>query len=99
MSSWPAILEERNCWKVSHMLVLSRKINEEICLPDLDVRIVVLKQKGNTVRLGIAAPKEVQVLRGELAEFKMATPNEDQHASSQSPSDLDNSSTQSMAAA
>ncbi|MEM9941695.1 MAG: carbon storage regulator [Planctomycetota bacterium] len=47
------------------MLVLSRKLNQEILIGD-NIRISVLKIKGNTVRLGIEAPREVHVVRGEL---------------------------------
>lgn len=49
------------------MLVLSRKLNQEILLGD-DIKITVLKVKGNTVRLGIEAPRSVHVIRGELAD-------------------------------
>ena len=48
------------------MLVLSRKLKQEILVGD-NVKITVLKIKGNTVRLGIEAPREVHVVRGELA--------------------------------
>ena len=51
------------------MLVLSRKQQEKIHIGD-DITITVLKMKGNTIRLGIEAPDEVPVLRGELR-FKM----------------------------
>lgn len=47
------------------MLVLTRKQNQEILIGD-NVKITVLKIKGNTVRLGIEAPRDVNVLRGEL---------------------------------
>lgn len=47
------------------MLVLSRKIDQEIVI-DGNIRIRVLKVKGNTIRLGIDAPNEVQISRGEL---------------------------------
>ena len=47
------------------MLVLSRKLQEEILIGD-NVKITVLKVKGNTVRLGIEAPRSVRVVRGEL---------------------------------
>ena len=50
------------------MLVLSRKKNESIVI-DGNIRIEVLKVKGNTIRLGISAPQDVKVLRGELAPF------------------------------
>jgi carbon storage regulator CsrA len=48
------------------MLVLSRKQNEKIIVGD-NVTITVLKIRGNTVRIGIDAPREVAVVRGELA--------------------------------
>lgn len=47
------------------MLVLSRKQDQEILIGD-QIKITVLKSRGNTVRLGIEAPREVKVVRGEL---------------------------------
>lgn len=47
------------------MLVLSRKENETIRIGD-DIEIRVLEVKGDTVRIGIEAPKSVDILRGEL---------------------------------
>ncbi|KAA0966790.1 carbon storage regulator CsrA [Sporosarcina sp. ANT_H38] len=47
------------------MLVLSRKSNETIKIGD-DVEIRILEVKGDTVRIGIEAPKSVDILRGEL---------------------------------
>ena len=58
------------------MLVLSRKLNQEIVIGE-NVKITVLKIKGNTVRIGIEAPRDIHVLRGELtaqSEFNMANP-------------------------
>ncbi len=49
------------------MLVLSRKLNEEICIgPNVSVRIVEIK--GNKVRLGVIAPKDMSVHRAEVVE-------------------------------
>jgi carbon storage regulator CsrA len=48
------------------MLVLSRKLEQEICIGD-EIRIRIVKIKGNTVRIGIEAPGDVKVIRGELA--------------------------------
>ena len=48
------------------MLVLSRKVNEEIVI-DGDIRVTVLEIQGNRVRLGIAAPEQVAIRRGEIA--------------------------------
>ncbi len=50
------------------MLVLSRKVNDTIVIGDT-VKIQVIKIKGNTIRLGIEAPSDVKILRGELAPY------------------------------
>ena len=47
------------------MLVLSRKVDQEIVI-DGNIKIRVLKVKGNTIRLGIDAPRDVHIARGEL---------------------------------
>jgi len=47
------------------MLVLTRKQNEKIRIGD-NITITVVRMKGKAVRLGIEAPKNVNVLRGEL---------------------------------
>jgi carbon storage regulator CsrA len=47
------------------MLVLTRKANQQIQIGE-NVVITVLAVKGNSVRLGIEAPREVRVVRGEL---------------------------------
>lgn len=47
------------------MLVLSRKVNDTIKIGD-DIEIRVLEVKGDTVRIGIEAPKSIDILRGEL---------------------------------
>lgn len=47
------------------MLVLSRKLTESIHIGD-SVVVTVLEIRGKRVRIGIAAPKEVHVLRSEL---------------------------------
>jgi len=48
------------------MLVLSRKQGETIPIGD-DIKITVVRTKGDRVRVGIEAPREITVLRGELA--------------------------------
>jgi carbon storage regulator CsrA len=48
------------------MLVVSRRLNEKIVLPSLGVTLEVVGFKGNTVKLGIAAPTDVKVLRQEI---------------------------------
>lgn len=47
------------------MLVLSRKIDEQIVIGD-NIKITLVRVKGNTVRIGIEAPNDVRILRGEL---------------------------------
>lgn len=47
------------------MLVLSRKLNDEIIIND-NIIVRVVRLKGNTVRIGIEAPADVNVMRGEL---------------------------------
>ena len=47
------------------MLVLTRKAQEEILIGD-SIRISIVRIKGNTVRLGIEAPRDVRVVRAEL---------------------------------
>jgi carbon storage regulator CsrA len=50
---------------VTTMLVLTRKANQQIQIGD-GIVITILQVKGNTVRVGIDAPREVRVVRGEL---------------------------------
>jgi carbon storage regulator CsrA len=47
------------------MLVLTRKINEEVII-DGSIRVQIWQIKGGTIRVGISAPEEVKILRGEL---------------------------------
>lgn len=49
------------------MLVLSRKTGERLVL-GTDIIVTVVEVKGNRVRLGIQAPKHINVVRGELTE-------------------------------
>ncbi len=47
------------------MLVLTRRAGESIVIGD-EVRVVVLDVRGDTVRLGIEAPRSIQVHRAEV---------------------------------
>jgi carbon storage regulator len=51
--------------KENTMLVLSRKKNESIVINN-DITIVVVEIRGDKVRLGVEAPKEVPVHRREV---------------------------------
>ncbi len=49
------------------MLVLSRRVGEEIVIND-NIRVTVVAVKGDRVRLGVVAPREVTVDRAEVHE-------------------------------
>lgn len=49
------------------MLVLSRKIQEQILIPGLNIRLTVLNIGTNRVQLGIEAPKGVRITRPDAA--------------------------------
>jgi carbon storage regulator len=62
---------------IETMLVLSRKKNESIVIND-DITIVVVEIRGDKVRLGVEAPKEVPVHRNEV--YEAIRRNQDNHA-------------------
>jgi carbon storage regulator len=47
------------------MLVLSRKVGEEILIAD-HIRVTVVAIQGNKVRIGFTAPPDVSIYREEL---------------------------------
>ncbi len=49
------------------MLILTRRINESLIIGD-NVTVTILGVKGNQVRIGVDAPKDVAVHRQELAQ-------------------------------
>jgi len=57
------------------MLVLTRKINESIIINE-EVSVLVVEVRGDRVRLGIEAPKEVAVHRKEVYDAIKETPSD-----------------------
>lgn len=51
------------------MLVLSRKVDEVIRIGD-DIEVMVVDIRGDRVRLGFRAPKNVEIQRQEIAEAR-----------------------------
>jgi carbon storage regulator len=51
------------------MLVLTRRVGEEIVIDDL-IYISVTAISGNKVRIGVTAPKSVRVVREEIRELR-----------------------------
>ena len=49
------------------MLVLSRKVGDKIYIGD-DIVVTITEVPGGNVRVGIDAPKHVDIVRGELLE-------------------------------
>jgi len=66
------------------MLVLSRQRDETIMIGD-DVEITIVDIRGDKVRLGINAPRHIQVHRKEVYE---AIKRENQQASNLTPEDV-----------
>ena len=66
------------------MLVLSRQRDETIMIGD-DVEITVVDIRGDKVRLGITAPRHIQVHRKEVYD---AIKRENQQAANLSPQDV-----------
>lgn len=60
------------------MLVLSRKVNESIKIANGEVTITIVDIRGDKVRLGIDAPKDIDVHRQEV--FDAIRRHEDERA-------------------
>jgi len=62
------------------MLVLTRRTGESLLIGE-NIRIVVIRFADGGVKLGIEAPKEIPILRGELLAAKPALTSEESRAS------------------
>ena len=51
------------------MLILSRRVGERIIIGD-SIEVVVQSVSGERVTLGLAAPRDVKILRAELEDFR-----------------------------
>lgn len=60
------------------MLILTRRVGESLMIGD-DVNVTVLGIKGNQVRIGVSAPKDVAVHREEIYQ-RIQQENTDQAA-------------------
>ncbi|MDP3682299.1 MAG: carbon storage regulator CsrA [Ignavibacteria bacterium] len=49
------------------MLILTRKIDEEIII-DSEIKIKIISISENNIKLGITAPPNIEILRGEIYE-------------------------------
>jgi carbon storage regulator len=56
------------------MLVLSRTKNERIRLGD-SIEVTIIKVSGDKVRIGIEAPSDITILRGELLNRQESRPD------------------------
>ena len=58
------------------MLILTRKVGESVLIGE-DISITVLSVRGNQVKLGVQAPKEVSVHREEI--YQRILQSKDKH--------------------
>jgi carbon storage regulator len=60
------------------MLVLSRKPGEKLQIGN-GITITVLEVRGRVLKLGVEAPNNVRILRGELSQYSEPRKEQSQH--------------------
>ena len=65
------------------MLVLSRKVGQRLVIDDR-ITIVINRIAGNRVQIGIEAPNDVHIMRGELDKIRRQFSENDQESAPES---------------
>lgn len=63
------------------MLVLTRRLGEAITIGD-DIKIIIVEVDNNQVKLGVEAPREIEIYREELYEKVKGVPFDEQRKKS-----------------
>ena len=61
------------------MLVLSRKVGEKLVI-DGNITVEVVRIQGNRITLGLVAPADIKILRGELNQNQLQSPSSEKVA-------------------
>ena len=69
------------------MLILTRRVGESLMIGD-EVSVTVLSAKGNNIRIGINAPKEVSVHREEVYQ-RIAHQNNEEKQPAKDPAPIE----------